>query len=176
MPRTGLTLPSLPNPGDIPSYLQTRVLTADDIKPATKLLSALHGSAHTAEVLHILAPLAYAIALSRSASSEGRGRSSWKPWLIGLSIQLAARQLAARAREQSGPSSSGVGRNTALEKEEWARRGRQMWWWAMRGAAYENVTKAVVGSVRRRMPGFVGTIVEDYEYLWENYYFSTSDS
>lgn len=51
-----------------------------------------------------------------------------------------------------------------------------MWWWLMRGAAYENVTKVVVGGVRRRVPGFVGTILEDYEYLWENYYFSTSDS
>lgn len=180
MPRTGLTLPSLPSRGDISSYLQARVLTADDIKPATKLLSSLHGSAHTAEVLHILAPLIYAVALSRCAP-ESR-RSSWTPWLVGLSVQLAARHLAARAREQQHQQNGGAAaaatavRATALEREEWTRRGRQMWWWLMRGAAYENVTKSVVGGVRRRMPGFVGTILEDYEYLWENYYFSTSDS
>ena len=100
MPRTGLTLPSLPNPGDIPSYLQTRVLTADDIKPATKLLHSLAGSAHTAEVLHILAPLAYAIALART--DPARRRTSWAPWLVGLGVQVAARQLAARARERGG--------------------------------------------------------------------------
>jgi peroxin-16 len=34
--------------------------------------------------------------------------------------------------------------------------------------------KGVVGGVRARLPNFVGGIVEDYEYLWENYYFSTS--
>lgn len=172
MPRTGLTLPSLPAKGDISTYLLSRVLTADDIKPATKLLHSLAGSAHTAEVLHILAPLVYAIALSRT--DAGRRRTSWAPWLVGLSVQLAARQLAARAREGGGSGNLRTG--TALEKEEWTRRGRAMWWWLMRGAAYENVVKGVVGGVRRRVPGFLGTILEDYEYLWENYYFSTSDS
>lgn len=185
MPRTGLRLPSLPARGDISSYLLTRVLTADDIKPATKLLHALRGSAHTAEVLHILAPLIYAIALSRTTADPARRRSSWTPWLIGLSVQLAARQLAMRAREGSNGfsgvsagagASAGAAGVPALEKEEWTRRGRQMWWWLMRGAAYENVVKGVVGGVKRRVPGFVGTILEDYEYLWENYYFSTSDS
>lgn len=163
MPRTGLSLPTLPSRGDISSYLLTRVLTADDIKPATKLLYTLYGSAHTAEVLHILSPLIYAIALSRSSGN----RNVWTPWLIGLSVQVAARKLAQRARARNAP---------ALECEEWNRRGRQMWWWMMRGAAYENVMKGVVGGVTRRVPGFVGTILEDYEYLWQNYYFSTSDS
>lgn len=180
MPRTGLTLPSLPARGDISTYLLSRVLTADDIKPATKLLHGLAGSAHAAEVLHILAPLVYAVALSRT--DAGRRRTSWAPWLVGLSVQLAARQLAARAREGGGAGGGAGGASwsvrsgTALEREEWARRGRAMWWWLMRGAAYENVVKGVVGGVRRRVPGFVGTILEDYEYLWENYYFSTSDS
>lgn len=163
MPRSGLSLPTLPTRGDISSYLLTRVLTADDIKPATKLLYTLYGSAHTAELLHILSPLIYAIALSRSSGK----RNGWTPWLIGLSVQVAARQLAQRARARNAP---------ALEREEWSRRGRQMWWWVMRGAAYEHVVKGMVGGVRRRVPGFVGTILEDYEYLWENYYFSTSDS
>lgn len=174
MPRTGLTLPSLPSRGDISSYLLTRVLTADDIKPATKLLHSLRGPAHAAEVLHILAPLLYAIALSRTDAA--RRRSSWTPWLVGLSAQLAARQLAARARDQQRSGAASGPPAAALERDEWARRGRQMWWWLMRGAAYENVVKGVVGGVRRRVPGFVGTILEDYEYLWENYYFSTSDS
>ncbi|ROV95424.1 hypothetical protein VMCG_08481 [Cytospora schulzeri] len=199
MPRTGLTLPHLPTRGDIPTYLQSRVLTADDIKPATRLLPPLRAgrgpAAQAAEVLYILAPLIYALAIARCAPD--RRRSSWTPWVVGLAVQLAARQLAARAREQQqqqqqGQGGSGVGgiggmfftsgssgggsSTTALEREEWTRRGRQMWWWLMRGAAYENVTKAVVGGVRRRVPGFVGTILEDYEYLWENYHFSTSDS
>lgn len=159
MPRTGMSLPSLPAPGDTSSYLLSRVLTADDIKPATKLLNRLQGSAQAAEILHILAPLIFALALARSKNK----RKAWTPWLLGVGVELAARQLRDRGL-----------RTTRLEREEWSRRGWAMGWWAMRGAFYENVTKGVVAGVRRRMPGLLAGILEDYEYLWENYYFSTS--
>jgi peroxin-16 len=168
MPRTGMALPSLPATGDISSYLLSRVLTADDIKPATKLLSQLRGpAAHAAEILHILAPLVYAVALATTTlrnQKDGKKRSAWYPWLIGVGFELAARQL----------RDTGL-RTTPLEREEWNRRGWAMGWWAMRGAAYDGLVKGVVNGVKRRVPNIVGGILEDYEYLWENYYFSTSD-
>lgn len=160
MPRTGMCLPSLPDPSDISSYLLGRVLTADDIKPATKLLNRLDGAARSAEVLHILAPLAYALALSRG---RGRGAKSWTPWLVGVGVEYAARQLRDRGL-----------RTTPLERDEWNKRAWAMAWWAMRGAFYDKVTRGFVGGLTRRMPGFVAGILDDYEYLWENYYFSTS--
>jgi peroxin-16 len=159
MSRTGMSLPSLPAPGDTSGYLLSRVLTADDIKPAAKLLNRLKGQAHAAEVLHILAPLIFAVALARSKDR----RKAWAPWLLGVGAELAARQLRDRGL-----------RTTPLEREEWNRRGWAMGWWTMRGAFYENVTKGMVAGVRRRMPGLLAGILEDYEYLWENYYFSTS--
>ncbi|KAK0390571.1 hypothetical protein NLU13_0075 [Sarocladium strictum] len=165
MPRTGASLPSLPNPGDISGYLLSRVLTADDIKPAFKLLNRLRGSSHAAEVLHILTPLLYALALARSRTSSpsASSRYAWTPWLLGVAAELAARQLRDRSL-----------RATALERDEWNRRGWAMGWWAMRGAFYENVTKGVVKKVSGKMPGFVAGILDDYEYLWDNYYFATS--
>lgn len=159
MPRTGMALPSLPAPGDTSGYLLGRVLTADDIKPAANLVNRLQGPAHAAEILHILAPLVFAVALAHSRDR----RRAWTPWLLGVGVELAARQLRDRGL-----------RTTPLEREEWARRGWAMGWWAMRGAFYENVTKGMVEGVRRRMPGLLSGILEDYEYLWENYYFSTS--
>lgn len=159
MPRTGMALPALPAQGDISGYLLSRVLTADDIKPASKLLNTLHGTGRVAEVLHILAPLVYVVALSRTRDR----RKAWSPWVLGLAVELAARQLRDRGL-----------RTTPLEREEWTKRGWAMGWWAMRGAFYENVTKGAVEGVRRRVPSLVGGILEDYEYLWENYYFSTS--
>ncbi|KAJ4298398.1 hypothetical protein N0V88_003428 [Collariella sp. IMI 366227] len=149
----------LPAPGDTSGYLLSRVLTADDIKPAAKLLNRLQGRAQAAEVLHILAPLIFAVALARSKDK----RKAWTPWLLGVGAELAARQLRDRGL-----------RTTPLEREEWSRRGWAMGWWAMRGAFYENVTKGMVQGVRRRMPGLLAGILEDYEYLWENYHFSTS--
>ncbi|KXJ89371.1 peroxisome membrane protein [Microdochium bolleyi] len=161
MPRTRTSLPSLPNPSDIGSYLQSRVLRADDIKPAVKLLNSLSASGQAAESLHILAPLIYAIALSRS-----KDKKSWTPWIIGITVEYAARQL----------RDGGSLRTTTLEQEEWGKRYWGSAWWLMRGAFYQNVTKGLVTGVRSRMPSFIGTIMEDYEYLWENYYFSTVSS
>ncbi|KAK4246027.1 peroxisome membrane protein [Corynascus novoguineensis] len=168
MSRTGMSLPSLPAPGDTGGYLLSRVLTADDIKPAPKLLNRLHGQAQAAEVLHILAPLIFATALALTqTNNKGDGdrarRRAWLPWLLGVGAELAARQLRDRGL-----------RTTPLEREEWSRRGWAMGWWALRGAFYEHVTKGIVEGVRRRMPGLLAGILEDYEYLWENYYFSTS--
>lgn len=159
MPRTGMSLPTLPSPGDISSYLLSRVLTADDIKPAAKLVNQLQGSAQVAEILHILSPLAFAVAMARSKNK----RKAWTPWVLGLAIELVARQLRDRSL-----------RTTPLEKEEWSRRGWALGWWMMRGAFYENITKSMVEGVRKRMPSLIGGILEDYEYLWENYHFSTS--
>lgn len=157
--RTGMSLPSLPAPGDTSGYLLSRVLTSDDIRPAATLLNKLQGRAQVAEVLHILAPLIFAVALARSKDK----RKAWTPWLLGVGAELAARQLRDRGL-----------RTTPLEREEWNRRGWAMGWWAMRGAFYENVTKGMVEGVRSRMPGLLAGILEDYEYLWENYHFSTS--
>jgi peroxin-16 len=159
MPRTGMTLPSLPSPGDTSGYLLSRVLTADDIKPAPKLLNRLQGQAYAAEVLHILAPLIFAVALARSKDK----RKAWTPWVLGVGAELAARQLRDRGL-----------RTTPLERDEWRRRGWAMGWWAMRGAFYEHVTKGAVEGVRQRLPRLLSGILEDYEYLWEDYHFSTS--
>ncbi|KAI0020701.1 peroxisome membrane protein [Xylariomycetidae sp. FL0641] len=158
MPRTRSSLPSLPTPSDVGSYLQSRVLTADDIKPAVKLLNTLSRSGQAAEILHILSPLVYATALAQS-----KDKRSWAPWIVGLSVEYTARQLRDRGF-----------RSTALEQEEWGKRYWSAGWWAMRGAFYENFTKGLITGVRRRVPSLVSGILEDYEYLWENYYFSTS--
>lgn len=162
MPRTGMDLPSLPPPGDTTGYLLSRVLTPDDVKPASRLVNLPRGAgAHAAEALHILAPLVYAVSL---AASGPEGRRSWKPWMLGLAAELGARQLRERGL-----------RTTALERDEWRRRGWGLGWWAMRGPFYDKVVKGVVQGVKGRVPGVLGGILEDYEYLWENYYFSTSD-
>ena len=161
MPRTGMELPSLPISGDITGYLLSRVLTPDDVKPAPRLLNRLRGTGHAAEVLYILAPLLYAASLAAAGPDR---RKSWTPWMVGLGAELVARQLRERGL-----------RTTALERDEWRRRGWGLGWWAMRGPFSEGVVKGVVEKVRGRVPGVLGGILEDYEYLWENYYFSTSD-
>ena len=160
MKRTGLSLPPLPNPRDISSYLLSKVLTADDIKAPIALLNKVNGSAQLAEWLHILQPLIYAVAMSRS-----RNKRDWQPWVLGLTVEFAARQL----------RKDGI-RTTALEKEEWNRRGWSMMYWAMRGPAYTEVARKAITGVSSRMPSLISGIMDDYLYLWDNYYFSTSSN
>ncbi len=163
MKRTGMSLPTLPNPGDISSYLLSKVLTADDIKAPSSLLNTISGTAQLAEVLHILQPLIYAFAMSRSKSAK-----NWQPWLLGLSIEYAARQL--RKEKSTGL------RTTTLEREQWNKRGWAMGWWMMRGAFYENVTKGFLHSASEKLPGILSGVLDDYLYLWDGYYFSTSSN
>lgn len=173
MPRTGLSLPSLPDVNDVSNYLISKVLTADDIKPPKTLLHRVTGQGQLAEVLYILRPVVYALAMQRWSGDK----RSWRPWLIGFGMEYGCRQLAKRDfRERVAGGLRGL---TGLEREELHKRGWSMGWWMMRGAFYENITKSWIQSVTGKMKGkplldLVGSVVEDYGYLWDNYYFSTA--
>lgn len=137
MPRTGLSLPTLPETSDITDYLLKKVLTPDDIKAPKQLLhklSSLQGQA--AEIMWILRPVVYATLLSRY---QGTQKSNWTPWLVGVGIEAAARQLA--KNDMSSRLAGGLRGATGLEKDEFKSRGWSMGWWALRGAFYENITK-----------------------------------
>lgn len=183
MPRTGFTMPTLPSPEAVSNYLLEHVITPDDIKPVQQLIHRLTSiRGQTAEVLYILRPVIYAALMQRVARTYGyegtKWKKAWSPWLIGLSIEYFARQLAKQELASKVPGGTKTGLS-ALEREEFTKRGWNMAWWGMRGAFYENVTKAVVMKVVDTLKGrpvldLVGGVVEDYEHLWANYWFSTS--
>ncbi|KAI4134215.1 MAG: hypothetical protein LQ347_001726 [Umbilicaria vellea] len=174
MPRTGLSLPSLPDTSEISEYLLKKVLTADDIKPPKQLLHRVTtAQGQLAEVMWILRPVIYALAMQRWKANK----KSWRPWLVGVSMELGARQLA--KRDLGERIAGGLRGLTGLERDELKRRGLGMGWWAMRGAFYENITKAWISGVTGRLRNkplldMVGGVIEDYEYLWDEYYFSTA--
>jgi len=178
MPRTSLTLPPLPSSEDISSYLLSKVLTADDIKPPKALLHRTSGLGEAAEVLYILRPVIYAAAMSYWCQrKDGKGKADWRPWLLGLSIEYGARQLAKHDLDTRRPG--GARGLTQLEREEMKKRGWALGWWAMRGAFYENVTRGVILGVTSRLKNkpvldMVGGFVEDYDFLWDQYYFPTA--
>ncbi|KAF2861174.1 peroxisomal membrane protein pex16 [Piedraia hortae CBS 480.64] len=178
MPRTSLTLPSLPAADDIPAYLRSRVLAADDIRPPQALLHRVSGLGGAAETVYILRPVFYALAMAYwSRHGRKAAKTDWRPWLIGLAIEFGARQLAKYELEKRRPG--GKRSLTQLEREEFQRRGRALWWWTMRGAFYENFTKGMLMAVATKLKKWplldlVGGIVEDYDFLWDQYYFPTA--
>ena len=183
MPRTGFTMPTLPTPEAVSNYLLEHVITPDDIKPVQQLvhrLTSMRGQA--AEALYILRPVIYAILMQRVARRYGYEGTKWKkiwgPWVAGAAIEYFARQLAKQelAANVPGGTRSGL---SALEREEFTKRGWNMAWWGMRGAFYENITKGPITKVVDALKGrpildLVGGVVEDYDHLWSNYWFSTS--
>jgi peroxin-16 len=135
MPRTGLSLPSLPDSSDISTYLLSKVMTADDVKPPKALLHRVTGMGEAAEILYILRPVLYALA----AQHWSKDKNSWRPWLLGVSLEYGARQVAKRDfRERVAGGLRGL---TGLERDELKKRGWAFAWWSMRGAFYENITK-----------------------------------
>jgi peroxin-16 len=135
MPRTGLSLPSLPDSKDISSYLLSKVMKADDIKPPKALLHRVRGKGELAEMLWILRPVIYAVAMQHWASDK----KSWRPWLLGISIEYGARQLAKNDFQER--IAGGLRGLTGLERDELKKRGWALGWWVMRGAFYENITR-----------------------------------
>lgn len=191
MPRTGLSLPSLPDTSEISEFLLKKVLTADDIKPPKQLLHRMStAQGQLVEVMWILRPVIYALAMQRWKGNK----KSWRPWLVGVSLELGVRQLA--KRDLGERVAGGLRGLTGLEREELKRRGWGMGWWLMRGAFYETLTKyvevqwlnpwlgliqgrawirGVTGRLRNKpLLDMVGGVIEDYEYLWDEYYFSTA--
>jgi peroxin-16 len=147
MPRTGLSLPSLPDANDISNFLISKVLTADDIKPPKALLHRVTGQGQLAEVLYILRPVIYALALQRWRGDK----RSWRPWLIGFGMEYGCRQLAkSDFRERVAGGLRGL---TGLEREELRKRGWAMGWWLMRGAFYENITKYAILNLSLEVKG-----------------------
>lgn len=135
MPRTGLSLPSLPDASDISSYLISKVLTPDDVKPPKALLHRITGKGEIAEWLYIIRPVVYAMAMARWSGDK----KNWRPWLLGFGIEYGARQLA--KQDFQDRFAGGLRGLTGLEKEELSKRGWSLGWWMMRGAFYENITR-----------------------------------
>lgn len=136
MPRTGLSLPTIPDSTEITDYLLKKVLTADDIKAPKHLLHRITTyQGQAAELAWILRPVVYALLMQKFRNDK----RNWTPWLVGVSMEYAARQLA--KKDLATRVAGGLRGLTALERDELKKRGWGMGWWAMRGAFYEHVTK-----------------------------------
>jgi len=179
MPRTGMRLPQLPtSPGaggeSITDFLGRRVISPDEIKSAKRLVRRITSiQGQIAELMWVLRPVVYAVALQRCQTNK----RDWRPWAIGLAMEVASRQLS--KKDVSESVVGGARGLSGVEREELTRRGWGMAWWGMRGAFYENITRGYIRGFAGKLKGkplldMVGVIVEDYDYLWDEYYFSTA--
>ena len=179
MPRTGMRLPPLPSSSGmdgetITAFLGKRVISADEIKSAQRLVRKITSvQGQIAELMWVLRPVVYALALQRCQTN----RRDWRPWIIGLAMEVASRQLAKNEVEETVVG--GTRGLSGVEREESRRRGWGMAWWGMRGAFYEHVSRKYILSVAEKLKGkplldMASVIIEDYDFLWDECYFSTA--
>lgn len=179
MPRTGMRLPQLPSDSgiggeSITDFLGKRVISADEIKSAKRLVRQITSfQGQLAEMMWILRPVVYALALQRCQANK----RDWRPWAVGLAMEIASRQLAKKDVEEGVVG--GVRGLSGVEREELKGRGWSIAWWGMRGAFYENITRNYIQGFASKLKGrplldMVGVIIEDYDYLWDEYYFPTT--
>ena len=179
MPRTGMRLPHLPSSSDaggenIMDFLGKRVISADEIKSAKRLVRRITSvQGQIAEMMWVLRPVVYALALQRCQSNK----RDWRPWALGVAMEIASRQLAKRAVKEEVVG--GVSALSGVERAELRKRGWGLAWWAMRGTFYENMTREYIQVLAQKLKGkplldMVGVVIDDYDYLWDEHYFSTA--
>ncbi|PWN35481.1 peroxisome membrane protein [Meira miltonrushii] len=190
---------------DVNDYLMSRTLTPNDVKKPEDLVRKLkNGMGVTAELIWILRPLLYVLALRRW------GRRHKTPFFLSLGMEYLARLMRIRALTPPGASISpsplanpllmammgdssvlsllakltGSGAKEArpiseVEKQEWEKRSRAFWWYLLRGPAWYSFTRPKLESLAskteaRPLLGIIGGIVRDYLPLVDDYYYYSS--
>ncbi|KAG5457826.1 MAG: peroxisome membrane protein [Olpidium bornovanus] len=122
----------LPSPSDVTAYVLSKILTVDAALPARDLVppQPACSTRALAELLYILRPLLYALAVCRY------GTASWRPWLLSLVFESWSRTLHAW-----GLGTKGKERMTTLEKDEMKRRKWAYLWYLLRNPFYEKFTR-----------------------------------
>jgi len=164
--------PTSPSPIPVDEYLQTKALTTTTIRSSTNPTSLLRSLSTSrdwlAEVLYILRPLIYVMALARTKLNPASRVSSSVPLAISLALDLFSRAL----RRNPHPSA-------ALERAEYARRDRDFLWYFLRGSIWESYTKPKLSAIAKKAEngivlGLVGALVKDWIPLIDEYYYYTA--
>ncbi|KZW02578.1 peroxisome membrane protein [Exidia glandulosa HHB12029] len=115
----------------VDDYLLPRALSPASVKPPVHLMRQLSSPKEwLAEYVHILRPLVYAVLLAQSDKTSSR------PLVTSIVMDLTAAYL----RRTPPPSN-------ALERQEYARRDRDMLWYLFRGAIWQSFTRPQLDSL-----------------------------
>ncbi|KAF8320256.1 peroxisome membrane protein [Clavulina sp. PMI_390] len=156
---------STTRPISIDEYLLTKALTPSSACPPTNLLVSLTTPKEwLSEILHIIRPFVYVLALARS----GHRRTDFRPLLLSLSLDL----LSVYLRRQ--PSSA-----LPLERHEYARRDRELLWYLLRGPVWFKHTRPSILNLAARseavpIVGMFIALVREWIPLIDGYHYYTS--
>ncbi|KAJ2724270.1 hypothetical protein GGI07_002043 [Coemansia sp. Benny D115] len=143
----------------------------EDIAPATSLVRRFGALGLAGELLFILRPVVYVLAMRQV------GRRDWRPWALSLLIELASRQMV-RTDLHGGKRDSG---DCTVEKDELGRRKWLLLYYLLRSPFFDRFTEKKMTSVaewcnNKPLLSLLGSLIQDYQPLWQQYYFYTAAS
>ncbi|PAV21941.1 peroxisome membrane [Pyrrhoderma noxium] len=146
----------------VEQYLLPKALTTSSVKNPLTLMSELSSPTDwLCEFVFILRPLIYVWLLSKKPKSTN-------PLIVSLSLELFSRYL-----RRNPPASS------ALERNEYARRDRDLLWYFFRGSIWESYTRPKLETLASRTAhtpvlGLMSAIIKDWIPLIEDIYYYTA--
>ncbi|KAL0097683.1 peroxisome membrane protein [Phycomyces blakesleeanus] len=151
---------------DVTDYLLSKVLTPEKLRKPEDMVHTLSPLGRLGEILAILRPLIYVFSILRF------GKRSWTPWILSLLAEIGSQLALYKSFNTDGNPSM-----MPLEKQEFYRRIRAMWYNLLRGAFYTPRFERFCNSVENKtLMSIPGSILRDYLPLWEKIYFYTSSS
>ncbi|KAG9035694.1 Peroxisomal membrane protein pex16 [Tulasnella sp. UAMH 9824] len=148
----------------IEDYLLPKALSTLDVKPPLTLVRPLNTFRDwVSEIIYLLRPLIYVIALSRA-----QNKKTSSPLVVSLFLELVAHYL----RRTPPPSFT-------LERSEYARRDRDLLWYFLRGVVWKDFTQPKIQTfvkATEKVPliNVVGALVHDWMPLIDEYYYYTA--
>ncbi|KAF8481913.1 peroxisome membrane protein [Russula ochroleuca] len=148
----------------VEDFLLSKALTTSNVKnPTTLVKPFLAPQEWIAESIYIFRPLVYVLLLS-----SDRERKSNRPLMVSLALELVSRNL------RRTPSSS-----SALERQEYARRDRDLFWYLFRGSVWESWTRPKMESFAESTAqwpvlNILGAFLRDWMPLIDEYHYYTS--
>ncbi|KAJ9058556.1 hypothetical protein DSO57_1011011 [Entomophthora muscae] len=152
-------------------YILSKVLDRDAACRAENLVTRLEGLGTFAEILYIVRPVVYVLALRKY------GFKSWTPWTFSLFLEWFSLHLKNKYLQNRG----GLNTLSSLEKEEKRRRSMILGYYLLKGPFFNAVTKPFLmkfceNTKNKFMLSFMAGMILDYIPLWEKFHFYTSGS
>lgn len=170
-------------------YLLPKALTPTTVRPPTTLLHPLQNLAHlSSEIIYILRPLIYVLMLrptnSNRALIDGKSSTSINynvspvlnslrtPLAISIFLSILSRYL--RRQPPASPSSF-----NSLERQEYARRDRELFWYLFRGEMWTGWTRPKLDNLSKSLEGkpllgLVAGIIQGWVPLVDEYWYYTA--
>jgi len=167
---------------EINSFLQKKVLTLDNVRKPYDLVRKRRGLGLIAEVVWILRPLIYVLALRKF------GRRHLYPFLLSLALEYFSYKNMSdsvngsssdRSRSRLGPASR-QGPTSEVERQELSKRRKAFWLYFLRGPLWYGWTREKLQGFSSRFEGnrfglgLVANILEDYKGLIDQYHYYSS--